>query len=678
MPQVPLSAQMYPGRGVNTDTGQVFGSALTFDPPQVALGTGQQVRFVLESVSSSQDLAEKLKVGASAAFKAEAWGVSAEFGLANSTDVNRYYTYALMRCTVVNAPVVLRNPQFTPAAKDLLVQGGWEGFAEAYGWEYVEGLVQGGSYYGLIEVQTSSTAEQNNVKAKLSGHYGPFSASADFERDLRELQKTAAVNVSVTRSGGSGAVVRSDLAGMLEEARNFPQTALAHPVPITALTVDYRRTVPLPPIPPPNSLQRQHQRAVLQDLGRSYLRLRDYKANLEFVLSRPLVEFDQYRDLPVDQVRAARQEFEKALGFVLNELDDIVRRGAACAADAGQCAAYTRSLPLVDLPTIEGDLLSLKQLEEKVAALEADLLERGLIRSGSATLPGTLAVRGDATVGSGANGVLRTRHVDGKQVGSDAPDALFVNWNTGLPLHVGGAQPANLEVHGDLRVDPGKTISSHGRMHVAGDEHLYLLNRTGVTVSQAWGGVGDLTVEGKLGTHGRHPSAGMPPGISGGVHTFDVVAEGVIGVGPPGQKFQASMWADGAIRGRRKEFVIEHPLHDGQQLVHAAIEGPECAVYYRGEGETGPDGCAHVRLPPYFEALTMPTNRTVLVTPLVEATGSVAAQLAASAVVEGSFVVRTADGSGQRQRFYWEVKAVRADAEPLIAEPDLEDPDQRG
>jgi hypothetical protein len=39
--------------------------------------------------------------------------------------------------------------------------------------------------------------------------------------------------------------------------------------------------------------------------------------------------------------------------------------------------------------------------------------------------------------------------------------------------------------------------------------------------------------EDRIGTFGRHPSAGLPDEWGGGVHTLDVYAEATIGAGPP-------------------------------------------------------------------------------------------------------------------------------------------------
>jgi hypothetical protein len=114
--------------------------------------------------------------------------------------------------------------------------------------------------------------------------------------------------------------------------------------------------------------------------------------------------------------------------------------------------------------------------------------------------------------------------------------------------------------------------------------------------------------------------------------------------------------------GGAKSFRIVHPLDDTKNLTHTAIEGPENAVFYRGEGQTDDTGAATITLPDYFEALTLPTDRTVQLTELFEDDSVELGKLAASRVKDGAFKVRSEYAS---QKFYWEVKAVRADIDPL-------------
>ncbi|MBM2614002.1 hypothetical protein JIG36_00335 [Actinoplanes sp. LDG1-06] len=298
-----------------------------------------------------------------------------------------------------------------------------------------------------------------------------------------------------------------------------------------------------------------------------------------------------------------------------------------------------------------------------------------------------LRVHGDAIVGSTGNGVLTVRHVDGKNQANDTKDDLYLNWSTGRGVHVGGGNPAGLFVHGPATVDTdlqvqgqlrapnglainnGGTIASGGRMHIAGEELLYLLNRSGVIVSSAWGGNGNLTVEGKqLNVFDRR----VPDWSAGGVAAPDLFAGLAIYVGnPAGASIQmlaeGGSIAAGRISAPRKSFVIDHPLDpENRDLVHGCLEGPELAVYYRGEAQLA-DGVAHIRLPSYFEALTSGGGRTVQLTAVSELDEPVS-MLAATPVCDGGFSVRAADPHNPAQRFCWEVKAVRADVEPLIVE----------
>lgn len=118
-----------------------------------------------------------------------------------------------------------------------------------------------------------------------------------------------------------------------------------------------------------------------------------------------------------------------------------------------------------------------------------------------------------------------------------------------------------------------------------------------------------------------------------------------------------------------KNFVIPHPISPSSKcLVHSTLEGPEAAVFYRGEAQLQ-NGTATVTLPPYFEALTRAEARTVLLTPIVENDEPVSA-LAATRVRHGCFTVRMIADGNPSQCFWWEVKALRADLPALEVELD--------
>lgn len=104
-----------------------------------------------------------------------------------------------------------------------------------------------------------------------------------------------------------------------------------------------------------------------------------------------------------------------------------------------------------------------------------------------------------------------------------------------------------------------------------------------------------------------------------------------------------------------KTFIVTHPFDETKELIHACLEGPENGVYYRGEVTTE-NGEAEVTLPDYFEAMTFPEERSVLLTQMFEDDDIEFAQMAASRITEGKFRVRS---SVARVTVSWEVKGVR-------------------
>lgn len=116
-----------------------------------------------------------------------------------------------------------------------------------------------------------------------------------------------------------------------------------------------------------------------------------------------------------------------------------------------------------------------------------------------------LAVRGDAIVGWNGNGALKVRHVNGKVPNGNSDDDLYLNWNTGHNVHVGGGTRASLEVHGDVTAGAGgdgfvRTRHVQGK-HWQNDtiENLHLNWNTGRDVVVGSPGVpSDLFVNGGL------------------------------------------------------------------------------------------------------------------------------------------------------------------------------------
>ncbi|NEP14169.1 MAG: hypothetical protein F6K14_29040 [Symploca sp. SIO2C1] len=120
-----------------------------------------------------------------------------------------------------------------------------------------------------------------------------------------------------------------------------------------------------------------------------------------------------------------------------------------------------------------------------------------------------------------------------------------------------------------------------------------------------------------------------------------------------------------------KTFIVEHPLDEDKYIVHATLEGPEGAVYYRGTSQLC-SGKVTISLPPYFEAFTRKENRTIILTN-IDGFDRIAVQsIEGEKIKDGKFIV-VSDNPESSQQFDWEVKAVRADGPHLKAEPNKQD-----
>jgi hypothetical protein len=117
-----------------------------------------------------------------------------------------------------------------------------------------------------------------------------------------------------------------------------------------------------------------------------------------------------------------------------------------------------------------------------------------------------------------------------------------------------------------------------------------------------------------------------------------------------------------------KTFVINHPTKPSNYLVHAAIEGPEAGVYYRGEAKIENNKFVKVSLPDYVSAFA--NNFTIQITQIYEDTQDENIVLKTSRVKDNSFNVY-----GKNASFYWVVYGQRGS---VVVEPKKSEVELRG
>jgi hypothetical protein len=125
-----------------------------------------------------------------------------------------------------------------------------------------------------------------------------------------------------------------------------------------------------------------------------------------------------------------------------------------------------------------------------------------------------------------------------------------------------------------------------------------------------------------------------------------------------------------------KNFIIDHPTASDKYLVHAAIEGPENRVFYRGK-VTLQHGQAFVALPDYFEGLTQEDRRHVFLQNMSGFDKLAVKNQDGKRIKNGILHIVSQDKHSEAV-VSWEVSAVRKDVPDLIVAPHIDDVDVLG
>lgn len=185
------------------------------------------------------------------------------------------------------------------------------------------------------------------------------------------------------------------------------------------------------------------------------------------------------------------------------------------------------------------------------------------------------ALRGD----KGETGNLSTSK---DAVKSALYDTKYTLWCADGDICKVPADNKGINIAGSMSID-GATINNTGRMHISGEELLYLLNKNGVVVGREWGGNGNLSVQGNLDVKGEIHAPNGVNLVHGGSKISDINGNLYLDTDDwvvfPSKKIKLGEWqidaSDGNIRFRKdghgngEMFVIHNrEWHNGSTWVH--------------------------------------------------------------------------------------------------------------
>jgi hypothetical protein len=334
------------GVGFNTATYDIHPTPaldnVTAINPVINAG-GQQVVFRVELASSTLSLSEQLSISARASLK---YGIgasgSAKTSFVSSFKQNSFSVYVLVQVSVINEQTLLDLSQakLSNKASQLFVSNPQQ-FITQYGDSFIYGLITGGEFFAVLEIESSTVSEFREIKASLSGKasFGLFSGSAgaEFEQSLQRITSSYQMKATIFRNGGSGALGSITPSDLVKQALDFPSEVVdGKAIPYEALVIPYNHI----PHPVASPLDVSNQTTVLERLGAWRQKLLKYQNDLEFALDHS----GQFPELNVSQVKDRYNDISL-------EIANIVSSANACFSDQSKC-----NLPVINLTLLESIL----------------------------------------------------------------------------------------------------------------------------------------------------------------------------------------------------------------------------------------------------------------------------------------------------------------------------------
>ncbi len=295
------------GVGVDESTGIPMGIAIKpGEPKPVTQAGGQNVSYNYSIIESVEDFYDALNVDVKANARYMFGSASAKFEFSQSLHVNTQSIYFVGSCTVTNSFLQTLHPAMLPDAAALLSKGQAERFREAYGDSFVRGFQNGGQFYIVISISSSSREEARKVGAEVKAGVqvlvGSGSMSVNVEKIAKQYSKTSEFSVAMLQSGGKG--MEASLTPTIEEAtarlKEFPSIIARNPIPYNCLVASYK-TLPLPDAP--NFMDFKQQKRVLNEAARLVIRydaaLNDLDVvtkNIKSYVPFPVSNLDKWRN----------------------------------------------------------------------------------------------------------------------------------------------------------------------------------------------------------------------------------------------------------------------------------------------------------------------------------------------------------------------------------------------
>jgi hypothetical protein len=204
------------GVGADLASGSPMGLVVEGQPSGVPGAAGATASFDITRIHSTSELEKSLGIDVEASYGCAAFGagMSARFSFAQKSMVQSSSLFLAITANVSLEFISIKGPSLTEPAKGLV--GRPDVFSTRYGNMFVRGVGRGGLFVGVIQIDTSNSADSESISAELSGSYGLFSGDAKTHLDSLQKKFRSEIHISVYHEGGPVDLAMNDIQNPVE------------------------------------------------------------------------------------------------------------------------------------------------------------------------------------------------------------------------------------------------------------------------------------------------------------------------------------------------------------------------------------------------------------------------------------------------------------------------------
>ena len=181
---------------------------------------GATVQFVVQRCQTTHELEQSLNIDAEASYGSASFGagISDRFKFVKNSKIQASSLFMTIVATVKLKTLSINAPTLTPEAGKLVDRP--DIFAQRFGNVFVRSLERGGIFVGVLRVDTSTSAESEQIDNELKGSYGAFSADSKVKFSEAVSNSRADVFVQMYHEGGPEDLEIKDITDPGELLRN--------------------------------------------------------------------------------------------------------------------------------------------------------------------------------------------------------------------------------------------------------------------------------------------------------------------------------------------------------------------------------------------------------------------------------------------------------------------------